>query len=246
MYPSLTSYLFVSRVNWWENLPEELLSTILGTLDVRPLCTARLVCGRFRQSSLTHVKALRLDCETLQQHPTSNFTQFTGLTHLKVTINRTGRLHLLAHPRIAPLITHIHIPGHRDVEVPGAEELPHLNSLLKLRTLDFWGYRHQAQDLQAWLEELRVGNSMNLSNLTHLSQLTRIKMIAGRQEAEALGSLTGLRNLCCLDLRTETTALEVLSHLSRLTKLSLDALNIINYPLMFRDLAQLTGLCDLG
>jgi hypothetical protein len=97
------------RMRRLRELPEELRWTIMGFLDVWTLCTARLVCKSFRACAGSHFTALYLRSSTLEENPTTDFTQFSGATHLAVDVSYDRDVCLLAHPRIAPVVTHVRL-----------------------------------------------------------------------------------------------------------------------------------------
>ncbi len=81
-----------------DKLPAELLWTICGFLDVRTLCTARLVSTTFNQAATPHVTQLHLDGSTLQEDLVPDFRQFSGLTRLAITFTRNTPLYALHTP----------------------------------------------------------------------------------------------------------------------------------------------------
>ncbi len=227
-------------------LPEELLWTILGSLDVASLCTARLACRLFRQSASGHLKALHIKDEALENGLGSNFSQFAGLTRLEVSVSgRLGARYmgLLQHHRIGPFITHVsvfHYP-HR-----GPEDLAHLMRLPKLRSLRLQADMNDVQLLPLGLQELHleIGNQEDVSPLTRFSGLTELEMTVS-ESAPGLGSLTALRALRCLRLYWEEWEVSS-SHGGPLTSLSLVLeREATREATLFSGLACLTGLSHL-
>jgi hypothetical protein len=88
-------------------LPEELLWTILGCLDVQSLRTARLVCRQFRKSATTHFKALQVDCTNLQDAFMSDLTENFPLPRVAVTIKDVACLSWLPNSRVGPVVTQV-------------------------------------------------------------------------------------------------------------------------------------------
>jgi hypothetical protein len=238
-------------------LPEDLLWTIMGFLDMRSLCTARVVCKRFCQSASGRLKALMLNSATLEQHPTTTFMQFSGLTRLQVSLQKGSDLHLLGHPRVAPVVSHIRLwryPSHGSLN---PDDLAHLALLPKLRSLCVNGVEVDQGNiglLPDGLEELMIHapywwcNYEGLSDaspLSRFSKLTSLGIGLGEGAGQSVQSLTSLGNLRSLCLNKFST-LGVLSTLTMLTSLTwiLDS-DDLNRGLMFHDLCRLTGLSKL-
>ncbi len=243
----MTTYACYCRTNWWEDLPGDLLAEILGTLDVLTLCTARLVCNRFRQGSLSHVKALRLDFRALEQHPTVDLTQFTALTHLEVVGDNESRLDLLAHPKIARLVTHVRVEGICIQDVPKREQLAHLSALGKLRVLHLPVNAHEFELLPLGLERLCISNTIqvNASPLTRFSGLTGLRIDVASGALPSVASLTGLGNLRSLVLSMEPSDLESLSTFTMLSSLDLVISSDTRPNTLYQDLSHLTLLSHL-
>ncbi len=233
-------------------LPEEMLWTILGYLDLRTLCTARFVCKRFRQAGSGLFKTLQLDCGGLRQNPRTDFTHFSGVTHLSVCLESDSSLQLLTQPGIAPLVTHVRLtqtsPGHRQ----HAWRLARLALLPTLRSLSIpVDLNDVVYVLPAGLEELilptPIRRDADASPLTRLSGLTSL-VLHGEPHAAAppsLGGLTGLRHLRSLQLCTFPTPLAVLGTFTMLNSLTWLVSSCRVSGTRFPGLAQLTGLSRL-
>jgi hypothetical protein len=240
-------------------LPEELQWEIMGFLSVRSLCTARLVSKHFHRSASGHLKALRIDCTSLQQPPTTRFTQLSGLTRVNVSIEDDAQLHLLAHPNIAPVITHVTVERvmslHRlaplSLATSGIElapnDLAHLKLLPKLRSLSLEGDIRNIDLVPLGLEGLVLwgGISGSVSPLTRLLWLTRLT-IHVQGTVSSVGSLTALLNLRFLRILCESGPPSMLSSLTTLRELILIIFGT-GRPVgsIFSDLVHLTGLSDL-
>ncbi len=152
-------------------LPGELLWTIMGFMDVRSLCTARLVCKQFRDSASAHVKALEVDCKELYLAARSNFTQFAGLTRLVVVSSVFGGgapcMRLVALPSIAPFVTHVNMFFFSAEQ--RREVLPHLMLLPKLRSLRLRTGMDRGIPLPSGLEELHLERYNLEGSITRLS-----------------------------------------------------------------------------
>ncbi len=244
----------VCRKNGIRQLPEELLFTILGFLDWWSLCTARLVCRQFRQSASGHMKALRFDWAELHLALGISFTYFSSLTRVAVSsrdIWAPRCIGVIAHPRIAPFITHVEMPELSPMEVTVA--LPLLMSLPKLRSLSLRACINDMQLLPLWLEDLHVSSGWNFlradaSPLTRLSRLTSLdlRMEVREPTLRSLAGLANLRSLRLSEQRYDLPASGVLSTFTTLTSLTLH-LSCCTQPrtTIFPDLARLTGLSHL-
>jgi hypothetical protein len=238
-------------------LPEELQWVIMGFLDVRSLCTARLVSKPFHQSASCHLKALRVNCRSLQQPPTTRFTQLSGLTRVKVSVEDAAQLHLLAHPGIAPVITHVHLKRVMNRVAPlslassgvesASNDLAHLKLLPKLRSLSLEGDMSESELVPLGLEELDLRGriSGSVSPLTRLLGLTHLTIDIGGAVSSLL-SLTVLIKLRSLRILCASGPPGMLSTLTRLTKLSLViAGSRTAEGSVFSELVRLTGLSEL-
>jgi hypothetical protein len=243
------SYMFC-RACGMAQLPEELLFTIMGLLDVLSLCTARLVSRQFRQSASGYLKALHLDWADLA--PSINFTHFAGLTRLAVSstdVSAHFSIALIAHPRIAPFITHLDMRHLTPMEMTAA--VARLPRLPKLRALRLRGGMAAMESLPLWLEELHVTSRDfwpgGASLLTRLSGLTslHLDMLVGEASVR---SLAGLPNLCSLRLLLDYCPSHsgVLTTLTSLTSLTVQlSCSMLSGNTIFSELARLTGLSHL-
>jgi hypothetical protein len=222
---------------------------MVAFLNVQTLCTARLVCKRFRRFALSHLKALHLDSTALDEHPTPNLTQFAGLTHLAVTVVRDKQLHLLTHPGIAPLVTHVQMQKfHLYRTRQHVEGIAQLTLLPSLRSLSLYAeVRSELEMLPANLEDLWLmgGFIGDLSLLTRFSGLTSLR-IAGAGASGSLRGWTSLSNLQSLDVCGNMPILPMLSTFTSLTSLTWTR-EFRNFGPgdLFPCLAGLTGLSEL-
>ncbi len=193
------------RMDILAQLPGDLLWTILGFLDVRSLCTARLVCQHLRLSASGHLTSLHLGSEALKHAPQSKFSQFSCLTHLAVSELGSGPFFLrdLADPQIAPFVTHVDAMGSDAAGRFRRERttcaLSHLKLLPKLLSLRLPADVFDTDVLPLGLEELCLYGPIlgDATLLTRFSGLTSLDIeVTGGQ----LGSLTGICTLRCLKL----------------------------------------------
>jgi Leucine-rich repeat (LRR) protein len=241
-----------------EELPAELLWTILGFLDALTLRTARLVSNNFRHCASSHLKKLQLDSATLEQHPTANLTQFSGLTHLAISIANVASLQLLTRPNIAPVVTHVHLNFLCCEDTQRAGRLAELRELPKLRGLSLQpleGDQWCIPSLPAGLEELQLHDLWtgprwpgmeDVSPLTRFSKLTSLTVSMAHRAGPSLSTLTSLRKLQSLTLVSCPPVVGVLSLLTSLTSLSLYVPGETYQGSIFHDLAHLTGLSELS
>ncbi len=218
------------------------------------LCTARLVCRLFRQSASGHLKALHLDCAALPDPPTTNFSQFAGLTRLAVSVagplGGVQALRLLKPHRIGPFITHVSMAWQQTN--PRAKDLAHLMFLPKLRSLQLQADMEGIRVLPLTLEELHlyVFHREDVSPLTRFSRLRELNIVV-TESAPGLGSLTALRALRSMRLRwhgreASLSHRELLSTFTMLTSLALVLDGVASGEMtVFPGLARLTGLLDL-
>jgi hypothetical protein len=229
----------------------------MGHLDVRALCTARLVCRQFCQCASAHVKALQLDCTDLEQPPTISLTRLSGLTHLAVSIHKGHRLRLLAQARIAPLVTHVQVGWDCMRDMGREEACSHFMHLPMLQSLVLPVWRCNFELLPLTLEELQLPYLVekDASSLTRLSRLTNLVIdLSGLltrtgnhwEAGQSLGTLASLHNLRSLTLCCGSSASGALSRFTMLTSLAWDmAYDDKNPRDLFPELAHLTGLSRL-
>jgi hypothetical protein len=241
-------------------LPEELQWVIMGFLDVRSLCTARLVSKDFHRSAACHLKALWINCTSPQQPPTTRFTQLSALTHVEVSVEDDVQLHLLGNTRIAPFITQVKVKRVTGVNTlaplslacPAGQlapnDLAHLHLLPKLRSLSLEDGVSKVELLPVRLEELELwgGNTGSVSPLTRLLGLTSLTIEVMGGTVSSLVSLTSLISLRSLRIMCEFRPPAMLSILTTLTALSLLIRGArTDGGSIFSDLVHLTRLSNL-
>jgi hypothetical protein len=246
-------------------LPEELLWTIMGFMDDRTMCTTRLVCKRFRKISLSHLKALHLDCKTLKQHPTTDFTLCPAVTQCAVSFRSVSYLHLAGHPRVAPIITHIHVKAFQCPEAQIVESLAQLMHLTRLRPLSLPAVERDLcskLSLPLGLEELKMARPLGVSGsvsrpwgygmwdaapLSRYCKLTELKSLMGEGVGLSVGSLASLSSLRSLELWSYGCAKGELSRFTILTSLTWILCAERNeWNIFCQGLARLTRLSQLS
>jgi hypothetical protein len=97
------------RRNWLVDLPEELLWTIMGLLDMPSLRTVRLVSKGLCQAASGRVESASLHTSDLHEPPLSFLNRFTGLAAISVTTSNNDRLQVLAQPGMAATVTSLNM-----------------------------------------------------------------------------------------------------------------------------------------
>ncbi len=216
-----------------------------------------MVCKRFSQTASGHLKALELGSAKLEEHPTTTFTQFSGLTRLQVSAHKGSDLRLFAHPRIAPVVTHARLWQSSSSGGEIIDELAHLALLPKLRSLVVNRVDGDLNDiglLPDGLEELMIHapyawwhdkeGLSDTSPLTRFSKLTSLGIGIGEGASQSVQSLANLRNLRSLYLGN-FSAVGVLSTLTMLTSLTWVLNSDQNRGPIFNDLGRMTWLSGL-
>jgi hypothetical protein len=225
------------------------------------LCAARLVCRRFCQLAVSHFKALHVDCTALQQDPTVDFTRFAEVPNFAVSCGNETLLHLLVHPRVAPIITHIHVKAFASPEAQIVESLAHLMLLPKLRSLSLPAIEGDLCNmllLPVGLEELKMQcdcgwgpprgcrGIRDASPLTRYTKLSSLAIDMAVKGGSSVGSLTRLSCLRSLELRGYGSASGVMSTLTMLTSLTWVVGPVYaNQGAVFHVLAHLSNLVQL-
>ncbi len=251
-----TDFLYgFCRLSLLDHLPEELLWTICGFLDVRTLCTARLVCTTLHQGATAHICKLHLDGRSLEQDLVPDFRQFSGLTDLAITLTRKTPLFHVAHPGFAPFVTHVELDAGYDLG--DAKVLAPLRDLPKLASLTLNPLEDDRCNLAllpSGLETLTVRGPEGLSwaemedvrPLNRFPNLKSLTMDMVEGAGACLGVLTTLHNLVSLDMSTCPSALGLVRVLTGLTSLSWLVYGVANQSEpMFQEVSHLTGLSEL-
>jgi hypothetical protein len=171
------------RLGEFDPLPPELCELILSFLDVRTLCTARLVCRPFRQAASYELRSLKLSAEYLRSHPDVNFGNLPNVD--RVAVSRVdceaGDLDMLGHHVICDEITHLKVVNYKETPATFTlPELPNLRSMTVERKLvkGIVSCTHLRSLMlpltlqELWLEEHFVANADALNCLTRLTSLS--------------------------------------------------------------------------
>jgi hypothetical protein len=242
-----------------EILPEEMLWTILSFCDVRTLCTARLVCSRFRESATSHLSQLHLDSRSLEEDPIPEFRHFVGLTLFAVSCSEGRPLALLTHPIIAQRVSHVYMDCTYDPQ-DGAV-LASLRGLPKFRSLSLCPVEGGQFDLSrlpsglvnlnfAWRwPSLGVFVWAGMQDATPLTRFSNLESLTTKMDVgtgPSLGALMSLQGLKSLDISTCPSAVGVVKNMTQLTALTWTLReNPDEGKSMFDDLGHLSGLLRL-
>jgi hypothetical protein len=211
-------------------LPPELLEIVLGGLNVRTLCTARLVCSTFCNASSSFLQAVKLSVKDLRD-PDTTLTNFPNLT--QVTIGdpdeplEEADFSLLVDRGVCGLVTHICIsrkptserePGPRPILPP----LPNLMSMAgRLDSEDGFVLPPALQDLNMW-KSYKYGCKLGCLDLDPVVRLTRLTSLVitlkhfVNTSFEAVTLLSALRRL---NVRCDTSLIPCVGALTLLTHL---------------------------
>jgi hypothetical protein len=180
----------------FEYLPPELLETILGTLDVRTLCTARLVCTRFSVAASRFICSITLSAKDLRSRPNTNLDSFPKLSQVTDVAERDYGV--VAHPLVRDAATEVLLllqPAKCWSPLPRLPPLPNLVSV----TVPKYS-RLQGLFFPQTLQELNLGppvlcsDAHPLTRLTRLTGLTTVLRDVGLPHGGILqGSVSGLR-----------------------------------------------------
>jgi hypothetical protein len=164
-----------------------------------------------------------------------DFTRFTEVPHFAVSCGNEILLHLLGHPRVAPIITHVHVKAFTSPEVQIVESLAHLMLQPKLRSLSLPAVEGNLSNmllLPLGLEELEMQcdcgwgaprGCRGIRDASPLTQYTKVSSLAIDMDlrgGSSVGNLTRLSSLRSLELRSCGSALGVMSTLTLLTSLT--------------------------
>jgi hypothetical protein len=205
-------------------LPAELLETILGFLDVRRLCTARLVSTAFCCAASRCLHQLKLLPKNLHNSPLISFDSFPKLTQVALENVRGDDLPLLSPPPLRDAITHLSLNLARITPSEVTEGLvvqlpPNLRSLQNLSYNPSYSFQFPPT-----LEELLLpASTVNMSAISGLTRLTRLHVNVGNETHNAAEALTTLTALQELVFGGELPVLPVVGKLTRLTHLRFEA-----------------------
>jgi hypothetical protein len=216
----LTAWLRCRQSLLLDFLPPELLELIIRRLDVRSLCTARLVCTDFCLVASNWVKSVKASGDQLQSYPDTHFDCFPYLSRVTIFGVKKEHVPLLAVPALGHAVTHLTLEF--DWSTLGEAPPPILPPLPNLRVLRTGriGLDNTFQ-FPPSLQELHLSDPVSKINgdpLTRLTLLTSLSLPCGHRDPpfEGLSHLTALRQL---DIGGTPSILPFVGALSLLTHL---------------------------
>jgi hypothetical protein len=197
------------------------METVIGFLDVRALCTTRLVCTRFRIAASRFILSIQLSAPDLRTRPDANFKSLPKLERVGIRGRLPDDFELLTRPPIRDAVTHVEV-FQGDVPAPLMPPLPNLVSLHVLNCRIGQGFRHEPLFPIA-LQELKLTGAIACADaeaLTRLTRLTCLSIYVGADVPEHFEAVTALTTLRELHFRGVPTQIPYLGKLNLLTRLS--------------------------
>jgi hypothetical protein len=194
---------------------------ILGFLDVRTLCTARLVCTRFRVAASRLIHSIKLSAPDLRTRPDTNFNSFPKLQRVFIRGELPEDCDLLALPGICDAVTHVEV-FQRGVPAPLLPPLPNLVSLDVRACHIEQGFWHDSL-FPITLQELKLNGAIPCADAERLTRLTRLTGLCIclppdlHEPFEGVTALTTLRELVVCGPPTQIPYLGKLTLLTRLS-----------------------------
>jgi hypothetical protein len=235
-----------------DRFPPEILEKVLGSLDMRTLCTARLVCKTLSSAASRWVHSIRVSAEYLREHPDTNFGHFPCLAQVAIAGILIEDLPLLALPAVANAVTDVDIQlvdhplsssrGPR----PTLPRFPNMRSM-EIRRFELdndFDFPPSLQKLvlEDWLCDRNGDAVLRLTGLTSL----RLAVYDRQHSAHAFEGLTTLTGLRKLDITGPASMLPCMGALLLLTHLDWACHPHRDSPdTQPIDLAPLTRLQDL-
>jgi hypothetical protein len=236
--------------------PPEILEKVLGSLDMRTLCTARLICKTLSTAASRWVHTIRVSAEYLREHPDTSFSHFPCLAQVAIAGVLIEDLPLLASPAVAHAVTDVEI---QLIDRPPSDSSrgprPTLPHLPKVRSLEIrrFGIENdfyfpaslQELVLRDWVCSHNGDAVLRLTGLTNLNLTVHDRLWSRSDHSfEELTTLTALRKLQIgglMSILPCVAALPLLTHLDWACQESGNA-----PPLDLAPLTRLPNLVHLG
>ncbi len=175
----------------------------ISSLDVRTLCTARLVCRPFRQAASSHLTSLTLSAGYLRSHPDISFGNLPNVN--RVTISHVdceaGDLQMLGHHNICNAVTDMKLVNYRETTTTSIlPDFPNLKAMTVHEETN-WNTVRQLRRFPSTLQELLLEDSLAVPRADALNCLTRLtslslQMVRDQQlPCRALSIFSALRRL---------------------------------------------------
>jgi hypothetical protein len=224
------------------------MSTIFGHLDVRTLCTARLVCNLFRNAASPFVHSVSVPARYLRERRNANFNHFPRLQRVRLSDVGTHDFRMLARPSLFNAVTELNLvlrPQPSRHIVP----LPPLPNLVSVTVRGFWGSPGIlfSPTLQELLLDAPIARQ-HADPLTQLTNLTSLRIYLRHEAHNPFHGLTTLTALQRLELECDAAFIACVAALTLLTHLRLwppsDDEMSVDWS-FYMDLAPLTRLHHL-
>ncbi len=217
------------RLGDFGSLPAELWEPIIGFLDLRTLCTARLVSTFFRDEGARFLRSVKLGAEDLRRRPDLTLDQFPKLRRVAL-YGVEKDFPLIAQSPFCKAVTHF-ITAVGPSQMPTGAPLPPLPNLMSLTV--YLGAANPALDYStlfpATLEELllegssRSSMSAALKTLTKLTSLRAPVMFSTHDRFSTLLALTSLQRL---EIEGDESLFNFVTELTLLTYLRLKRIGV--------------------
>ncbi len=231
------------RLGQFDPLPPELLLLVLGHLDARTLCTARLVCRPFSHAARACVPALGLSADDLRLLPETDFSRFSTVNRVTIhgVTDADVGVRMLAHPKLCDIVSELKVVEYNWFAGFNLPPLPNLTSMTVV------GYAFPQWNLfPTTLQQLVLDQAHDCSYehaLDGLARLTslRVSLANGHNSAEVLAVPSALRKLV---VRCKWSRMPCLRKLTLLTHFTWDPVD--EYPREVVRLGTFTRLQNLA
>jgi hypothetical protein len=218
----ITDRLFAScSLGAFDAVPPDVVETILGSLDLRTLCTTRLVCKLFRASASQFLHSLKLFPKDVRFHRKPNFSNFPKLSGVSLLDVAEVDFPLLAQPAVRDAVTHVRLVlgrVHPSQETVGAP-MPPLPNLVSLTVLN--SDMGKCVPFPLTLKELYLDERTSYphADVSALTGLTRLHVNLFDDMRTLFDGLTAMTTLRHLEISGPKLLIPVLEKLTQLTHL---------------------------
>jgi hypothetical protein len=217
------------RLGDFDSLPAELWETIIGFLDLRNLCTARLVSTFCRDEGARFLRSVKLEAEDVRRRPDLSLDKFPQLRRVAL-YGVEKDFPLIAQSPFCKAVTHF-TTSVWPSQMPTGAPLPPLPNLTSLTV--YHGAANAAVDYSALfpttLEELllewRAACSMSAA-LQSLTKLTYLRAPVRYNTHDPFSTLLGLTTLRRLEIEGDESLFDFVTELPLLTHLRLRTMGV--------------------